>query len=96
MENRQNEIILYQPNNSVRLDVMVDNESVWLSLNQMVSLFDRDKSVVSRHIKNIFNEGELSENSVVAKFATTATDGKNLYCCTKNKAQNFFICACFF
>ena len=76
MQNNQNEIILYQPDNTIRLDVMVDNETVWLSLNQMVSLFDRDKSVISRHIKNVFDEGELSKNSVVANFATTAKDGK--------------------
>jgi len=76
MQNNQNEIILYQPNNMVRLDVMVNSETVWLSLSQMVSLFDRDKSVISRHIKNIFQEGELSKILVVAKFATTATDGK--------------------
>ena len=76
MENSRNEIVLYQPNNAVALEVMVNNETVWLSLNQMVWLFDRDKSVISRHIKNIFVEGELQQNSVVANFATTAADGK--------------------
>lgn len=49
---------------------------VWLTLDQMSTLFQRDKSTISRHIKNIFNEGELERNSVVAKFATTASDGK--------------------
>jgi len=54
----------------------MENETVWLSLNQIAQLFKRDKSVVSRHIKNIFEEQELFENLVVANFATTATDGK--------------------
>ncbi|GHT48686.1 hypothetical protein AGMMS49982_00450 [Bacteroidia bacterium] len=49
---------------------------MWLTQAQMVALFERDKSVISRHIKNIFEEEELSANSVVANFATTATDGK--------------------
>ena len=59
---------------SVRFDDV--NETVWLSLEQLSSLFDRDKSTISRHIKNIFEEGELQRNSVVANFATTASDGK--------------------
>jgi hypothetical protein len=72
----KNEIILYQPDNSMKLEVRLENETVWLSLNQISKLFDRDKSVVSRHIKNIFIEEELFMDSVVAKFATTSTDGK--------------------
>jgi|SRR5690606_27775681 len=57
------------------MDVQVkfDKETVWLSLNQISELFDKDKSVISRHIRNIFKEGELERNSVVAKNATTAT-----------------------
>ena len=70
------EIILYQPDSSIRLEVRMEDETVWLSLNQISKLFDRDKSVISRHITNIFKEEELIMNSVVAKFATTATDGK--------------------
>ena len=50
-------------------------QTAWLSLNQMAELFDRDKSVISKHIKNIFEEGELKPDSVVANFATTAADG---------------------
>lgn len=53
--------------------VKLDKETVWLSLNQISNLFDKDKSVISRHIKNVFKEGELERNSVVAKNATTAT-----------------------
>ena len=55
----------------------VENENVWLSLKQITNLFKKDKSVISRHIRNIFNESELQEESVVAFFATTADDGKN-------------------
>ncbi len=75
----KNEIILYRPNEAaehieVRIDE--DNETFWLSLNQIATLFDRDKSVISRHLKNIFKDNELERNSVVAFFATTASDGK--------------------
>lgn len=72
------EIILYQTEDGkTKIDVRLHNNTVWLSLNELAELFQRDKSVISRHIKNIFEEGELDENSVVANFATTATDGKN-------------------
>jgi hypothetical protein len=77
MDNSPNEVIIYQTEDgSLQIDVQFDRDTVWLSLNQMAELFQRDKSVISRHIKNIFTEGELEENSVVAKNATTATDGK--------------------
>lgn len=59
-----------------QLEVALEQETAWLSLDQMTSLFDRDKSVISRHIGNVFKEGELNRNSVVAKNATTAPDGK--------------------
>ena len=72
----QGEIILYQSENSTQLEVRIENETVWLSLNQICDLFERDKSVISRHIRNIFEEGELEKVSVVAKNATTALDGK--------------------
>lgn len=58
------------------LEVALNQDTAWLSLDQMVALFDRDKSVVSRHIRNVFNEGELDQKAVVAKNATTAADGK--------------------
>ena len=69
----KNEIVLFE-NQDVKLEVNMQDETVWLSLDQMAKLFDRDKSVISRHIKNALEE-EL-DNSVVAKFATTAKDGK--------------------
>ncbi|MDD2815331.1 MAG: virulence protein RhuM/Fic/DOC family protein [Thiotrichaceae bacterium] len=60
----------------ISLKVALEGETVWLNLEQITELFERDKSVISRHIKNIFVEGELDRNSVVAKNATTAIDGK--------------------
>jgi hypothetical protein len=59
-----------------RLEVHLKDETVWLSLNQMADLFQRDKSTISRHITNIFEEGELERGAVVADIATTAADGK--------------------
>ena len=71
------EIIIYQTDDgAVKIDVQMADDTVWLSLDLMAELFLRDKSTISRHIKNIFNEGELSHDSVVANFATTAADGK--------------------
>lgn len=73
----QCEIVIYQtPDGQTELDVKIEKETVWLSLNQIAMLFNRDKSVISRHISNVFKEGELEANSVVAKNATTAADGK--------------------
>ena len=73
----KNEIIIYQADShSERIEVTLENETVWLSLNQIATLFDRDKSVISKHLKNIFKEEELIKNSVVAFFAITASDGK--------------------
>ena len=71
------EMLIYQTEDGLtKIDVNMQNETVWLSLDQMADLFQRDKSTISRHIKNIFDEGELDRNSVVANFATTAVDGK--------------------
>ncbi len=76
MENNS-EIIIYQSHDGqTKVDVRIDGDTVWLSLNQIAELFQRDKSVISRHIKNVFDEGELEASSVVAKNATTAADGK--------------------
>ena len=75
--NNTQEIIIYQTDDgAVKIDVQMADDTVWLSLDLMAELFQRDKSTISRHIKNIFNEGELSHDSVVANFATTAADGK--------------------
>ena len=70
------EIILYQPDEAVRLEVRLENETVWLSIDEMSSLFGRDISVIGKHIRNIFKEEELIKDSVWAKFAYTASDDK--------------------
>jgi hypothetical protein len=71
------EFLLYQTEDGeTRVQVRIDRDTAWLSLNQMADLFQRDKSVISRHIANVFDEGELRRESVVAEYATTAADGK--------------------
>ena len=70
-----NSIEIYNSNGEAQIDVKFENETVWLSLNQITELFGRDKSVISRHLKNIYNEGELSKNSTVAKNATVQIEG---------------------
>ena len=75
MENK-GEIIIYQPDGEIKLEVRLKNETVWLSIEEMSQLFDRDISVIGKHIRNVFREGELRKESVWAKFAYTASDGK--------------------
>lgn len=73
--NNYGEIIIYQTDDGLtKINVNMQEETVWLSLDQMAELFQRDKSTISRHIKKIFEEGELQRNSVVANFATTAAE----------------------
>ena len=70
-------ILMYTTEDGItKVEVTFENDTVWLSIDQMAELFQRDKSTISRHIKNVFMEGELIKNSVVANFATTASDGK--------------------
>jgi len=76
MEADKNSQILIYKTKDAHIDVQIKSETVWLSLSQMAELFERDKSVISRHLNNIFKEGELDRESVVANFATTAADGK--------------------
>jgi len=74
---REDELLIYRTDDGrTRVEVRFDGETAWLSLGQMAELFQRDKSVVSRHAKNVFDEGELNRASVVAEIATTAADGK--------------------
>jgi len=83
MKETKNEIVVYQPNETIRLDVRLENENIWLNRHQIAQLFSRDIKTIGKHITNALNE-ELSENlmadgkytAVVAKFATTAVDGK--------------------
>lgn len=69
-------IVVYESDANLRLQVKTDGDTVWLTQEQMSLLFGRDQSVIARHISNIFKEGELDRNSVYAKFAYTASDGK--------------------
>lgn len=70
--------ILYKtPDDKVSINVQIEDDTVWLTQDQMAELFDKSKKTISEHIVNIFNEGELDEDSVVRKFQITASDGKN-------------------
>ena len=74
--NSKGEIILYQTEDGqTQIDVKLENETVWLTLSQMAELFQRDKSVISRHLKDIYEEGELNRPSTVAFFATVVNRG---------------------
>jgi len=71
---REGQFLLYQTeDHKLKIEVRFQDDTVWLSLNQLVELFQRDKSVISRHIKNVFVEGELSPEGTVAKSATVQT-----------------------
>lgn len=71
-----NEIVLYKPNEQFQLEVQLKDETVWLTQDQMSQLFDRDRTVIGRHIRNIFSEGELDESLVCAKFALPKKYGR--------------------
>jgi hypothetical protein len=72
-------ILMYTTEDGLtKIEATFDNDTVWLSIDQMAELFQRDRSVIGKHVRNIFKEGELDKNSVWAKFAYTASDGKNL------------------
>lgn len=79
MENKNiGEIVIYQSEDGLtHIDVKLEDETIWLTQEQLVNLYQTSKSNISEHIKNIFEEGELDRNSVVRKFRTTASDGKN-------------------
>ena len=73
----QSNIIMYTTEDCVtKIEVAFDHDTVWLSIDQMAELFQRDKSVIGKHVRNIFKEGELAKEAVWAKFAYTASDGK--------------------
>ena len=75
-EENRGEIIIYRADdNTIQLDVRMEHETVWLNLNQMAQLFDRDKSVISRHIREVFKEHELTREATVAKNATVQIEG---------------------
>ncbi len=77
MAENNTSLIMYTTEDGItQIQATFDNDTVWLSLDQMAELFQRDKSTISRHIKNIFAEGELVQNRTVAKYATTALEDK--------------------
>lgn len=79
-EKKQSEFLLYQSEDGqLKIQVRLENETVWLTQADMMELFQTTKQNISLHIKNIFEEGELDENSVVKEYLTTATDGKNYH-----------------
>ncbi len=75
----KDEIVLYQPNEQFQLEVQLKDDTVWLTQDQMALLFQRDKSVIARHISNIYSEGELQKESTVAKFAIVPEKRERLY-----------------
>ena len=75
-DSNKGEIVMYQPDETIRLEVRVEDETVWLTQQQMAELFLTTKQNVSLHVNNIFREDELTENSVVKESLTTARDGK--------------------
>ena len=75
----KDEIVLYKPNEQFQLEVQLKDETVWLNVNQIALPFDRDRTVISRHIRNIYKEGELDENITCAKFAHMGMDADQVY-----------------
>ena len=73
----KNQIIIYQTaDNQTQIDVRMENDTVWLTQAQMAELFQKDRTVISRHIRNVFNEGELLQEGTCAKFAQVQKVGK--------------------
>jgi len=72
-----NFLIYNTPNNEVRVDVFIENETLWLTQKSMAELFGVNVPAISKHLSNVFSEGELSENSVISILETTAAAGKN-------------------
>ena len=78
MQTPNSEIIIYQnQDGNIKIDVRLEEETVWLTQAQLCELFQKSKATISEHIKHVFKEGELDEHSVVRNFRTTAADGKN-------------------
>ena len=97
MEIQENEIVLYQPNDTIHLEVMMANESVWLTQPQIALLFGVQRPAITKHLRNIFKSGELEESSVSPILEHTASNGKTyrtqfynldaiLSCCRKNSS----------
>ena len=69
------QIVVYKPSEKIKMEVKTDGETVWLTQDQMCQLFGRERSVITKHIRNVFKEGELDEKVVVADFAITTSHG---------------------
>ena len=81
------QFLLYQtPDGDSHIEVKLQNDTVWLSLDQMAELFQRNKSTISRHIKNVLEDGELQEEATIANFATTESSSNS------PSSNTFFIC----
>ena len=79
IESSKGEIVMYQPDETIRLEVRMGEETVWLTQQQMAELFDKDRTVIGRHIRNIYKEEELEKGITCAKFAHMGTDGNQTY-----------------
>jgi hypothetical protein len=79
IESNKGEIVMYQPDETIRLEVRMGEETVWLTQQQMADLFNKDRTVIGRHIRNIYKEEELKKNITCAKFAHMGTDGDQEY-----------------
>ena len=88
MNEKKNEIILFE-NQGVKLEVNLKDETVWLNREQLAKLFDRDIKTIGKHINNALKEELSEDNSVVAKFATTAKDGKTYQVEYKHMPESF-------
>ena len=78
-ESSKGEIVMYQPDETIRLEVRMGEDTVWLTQQQMADLFDKDRTVIGRHIRNIYKEEELERDVTCAKFAHMGADGDQAY-----------------
>ena len=78
IDSNTGEIVMYQPDETIRLEVRVENETVWLTQAQLVTLFQSSKANISEHITNIYEQGELKEEATVRKIRTVQKEGKRL------------------
>ena len=79
IESTKGEIVMYQPDETIRLEVRMGEDTVWLTQQQIADLFDKDRTVIGRHIRNIYKEEELERNITCAKFAHMGADGDQAY-----------------
>ena len=89
IENNKGEIILYQPDETIRLEVRMGEDTVWPTQQQMAELFNKDRTDIGRHIRNIYKEEELERDITCAKFAHMGTEGDQQYEYTANKRSGF-------